>query len=174
MRTIGLGLMALVLSACVLHEKTPLFSESDAVPILGSQKTVFAIYDRKDGAWVASDDPTFAALPEGNHYLIPDPTTPDDLASADRFDFIPLDAGHFAVQLRSDGEADYAIATWDGTELLVRPLDCDALKSSGKSTAIVAFEDDACTLHDSTTSPRDLLAQLLPAAPEPTLRLVKQ
>jgi hypothetical protein len=163
-----------LLSACVLHAKVPLFAEADATLLLGGDRIALAVFERKDGAWVASDEPVVTAIPEGNHYLVPDPATPDDLQSADAFAFIALDASHYAVQAMTGGEADYAIATWDGSELLVQPLDCDDLKAGGKAEAVVAFEDDACSLRPGTTPPREAFLRLLQAAPEPTLRLVKQ
>ena len=166
--------IALLFSACVLHSTTPIFSDAEATPLLGSQKITFAVFERKNGAWVASDEPLITAVPEGRHYRVPDPATPDDLQSADRYAFIALDPAHYAVQAMSGGAADYAIATWDGTELLVSPLDCAALKTSLKTNAIVQFIDDACALRPSTAPPKDLFTQLMQAAPEPTLLLVRQ
>ena len=166
--------IVLLLSACVLHATKPLFTDADATPLLGSQRLTFAVFERKDGAWVASDEPVITAIPEGNHYRVPDPATPDDLQSADSYAFIALDANHYAVQAMAKGEADYALATWDGTTLLVQPLDCTGLKASAKTNAIVQFADDDCSMRPSTAAPKDLFSQLLPAAPEPTLKLVKQ
>ena len=174
MRYILLCGLALLVSACVLHATKPIFTEAEATLLLGNHKITLAVYEKKDGAWVASDEPIITATPEGNHYLVPDPATPDDLTSADSYAFIAIDTGHYAVQAMAKGEADYAIATWDGTALLVSPLDCAALKTSLKTNAIVGFVDDACALRDSSTPPKDLFAQLLPTTPDPTLRFLRQ
>ncbi len=173
-QTLRCLLAGAALSGCVLHAKTPLFSDADAVPLLGSHAITLSVFERKAGGWVASDEPTVTAVPEGNHYTVPDAAAPNDPALADRYAFIPLDPGHYVVQATAGGAADYAIATWDGQTLLVSGLDCAALKTSLKTNAIVGFVDDACTLRPSTTPTKALFAQLLLATPAPTLRLIRQ
>ncbi len=174
MRSVFLCGIALALSACVLHATKPIFDDADATPLLGSKKLTLSVFERKNGTWVDSDEPQITAIPDGNHYLVPDPERPDDLTSADTYAFVAIDADHYAVQAEARGEADYAIATWDGAELLVSPLDCAALKTSLKTNAIVRFVDDACALRDSTVPAKGLFAQLLLATPEPTLRFIRQ
>lgn len=106
--------------------------------------------------------------------MVPDALTPDDLAKADRYYFIPLDQHRYIVEAVSGGEADYAVATWDGKTLLVSPLDCAALKTSLKTNDLVMFLNDACSLRPSDTPPLALFARLAQRAGAPTLRFVRQ
>ena len=169
----ALFLAAIVLTGCVLHSGKPLFGESDAVLALGNRPVTFTLYQAEKGAWVLADDPKVTAIPEGNHYLIPDPATPEDMTSADPYYFVSLDAAHYLVMVVVKGEADYAVATWDGVELLISPLDCVALKTHPTGNLLVQFSDESCSLRPSTTLPKDLFTSLIPAAPAPNLRLVK-
>ena len=168
-------LAAVLLSACVLHSKTPYFADTDAVPLLGRHAHTFIGYSDKDGVWVAMEDAKLRAIPVGRHYTVADPTDADP-ARVDSYAFIPLDASRYIVQATTGGEpgADYAMATWDGHELLVSPLECDKLKTSLKTNALVGFLNDSCALYPSTTPPEDLFAQLALRAGPPTLRFVRQ
>ena len=169
----ALVLAAIFLTGCVLHSGKPLFGESDAVLALGNQPVTFTLYEAENGAWVLADDPKVTAIPEGNHYLVPDPATPNDMTSADPYYFVTLDATHYLIRVVVKGEADYSLATWDGLELLVRPLDCVALKTHPTGNVLVQFSDESCSLRPSTTLTKDLFISLIPAAPGPSLRLVK-
>ena len=173
MRQILLAVFAaLALSGCVLHETPPLFTDADATLLLGAKPLTLAVFERKHGAWVASDDPVITAYPEATHYVVPDPATPNDKTTADRYRFIALDKGRYIIEALAKDEADYAIATWDGTTLLVSPLDCDALKTHLATNLLVVFENDSCSLQSSKLAPKELLAKLLPALKPPELRLV--
>ena len=171
----GLVLAVLLLSGCVLHSKTPIFTEADAVPILGHHAHSFAAYDSKDGVWVAMDDPTVRVIPVGRHYTVADPTDVNP-TRIDSYAFIPLDAARYIVQASTQGDpgADYAIATWDGRELRVSPLDCDKLKTSLKTNALVGFLNQSCAPYPTAMPPLELFAKLALRAGAPTLRLVRQ
>ena len=171
---IALLLASALLSGCVLHSKTPIFSDADAVLALGKKPLTFAVSAEDKGQWVANDEPVLSAQVEGRHYLVPDASAPNDATKAERYAFVPLDAMRFVVQAVAGGEADYAIATWDGTTLLVSPLQCELLKTSLKTNAEVMFLNDACSLRPSDTPPLELFAKLAQRAGKPTLRLVKQ
>jgi len=163
-----------LLSACVLHSKEPLFTDADATLVLSNEKLILNVQELKDGKWVDADEPRVTAIPEENHYLVPDPDTPDDLQSADIFSFIALDNFHFVVQAMTGGEADYALATWDGYgQMLVQALDCGALKDSGQAGDLVEFTDDTCALKPSDTPRLDVFRQLMPAAPAAALSVTK-
>ena len=164
----------MTLSGCVLHATPPIFDDSEAVLVLGKGPVTLAVFDREGGAWLPNDDPLVTAFAEGNHYLVPDPATPQNMTTADRFALIPLDASHYVIQATFKDGADYAIATWDGGELLVSNLDCDTLKTNPATNLLVQFQDDACSLAPSNRLAQDLFAILARAAPEPTLRLVVQ
>ena len=172
MRPFFIFAAGLLLSACVLHEKTPLFAESDAVLLLGDKPVSFAVFNRKNDEWVAADDPIVTAIPEGGHYRAQVPGTAEDPASIDTYAFIPIDADHYAVQAIADSEADYAIATWDGRVLLVSPLTCEALKTSLKTNLLVGFLNDACSLRPGSLPPKDVMVTLAQVAGAPTLQLV--
>ena len=163
-----------LLSGCVLHAKPPIFGDAEAVPVFGHHRLTFtgSAYDK--GVWVADDTPTLHAKAEGRHYMVPDDQTPDDLTKADRYYFIPLDGNRYVVQAVAQGEADYAIATWDGTTLLVSPLDCAALKTSLKTNDLVIFVNDACRLRPSDTPPLVLFGKLAQRAGQPSIRFVRQ
>lgn len=171
---VPLSLAAALLSGCVLHAPTPIFTDADATLALGTAPMSFAVFDREGDAWVPGDDPVIMAVPEANHYLVPDPKTPDDLTTADAYSFVALDAAHYLIQATAKGEADYAIATWDGHELLVSRLDCAALKSNLKTNPLVVFQDDSCALAPSDTAPTEVFKALMQALPAPDLRLVAQ
>lgn len=174
MRTLWVVAVLLV-SGCILHSKTPIFAEADAVPILGTHPHSFAVYDLKDGVWVATADLTVRAVPSGRHYTVADPSA-ENPARLDSYAFIPLDATRYVVQAFTEGNlgADYAIATWDGRELLVSPLACDRLKTSLKTNDLVGFLNDSCALYPSPKPPLDLFAKLALRAGPPTLRFVRQ
>ena len=163
-----------LLSGCVLHSKTPIFGDTEAVPILGQHAMTFAYSSYENGTWVASEAPPLQAQPEGRHYVVPDASTPTDLTKADRYSFIPLDAHRYVVEAVVGGEADYAIATWDGKTLLVSPLECEALKTSLKTNALVGFVNDACSLRPSDVPPLALFQVLAQRAGQPTMRFVRQ
>jgi hypothetical protein len=167
-------LATVLLSGCVLHSKTPIFGEAEAVPALGHHRLTFAVSTFDKGVWVANDDPVVSAKAEGRHYFVPDAATPADLTKAERYYFIPLDGTRYVVEAVAGGEADYAIATWDGKTLLVSPLDCAALKTSLKTNDLVTFVDDACRLRPSDAPPLVLFEKLAQRAGEPSLRFVRQ
>lgn len=163
-----------LLSGCVLHAKPPIFGDDQAVPVFGRQRLTFAASAYDKGVWVADDAPTLQAKAEGRHYLVPDELAPGDLTKADRYYFIPLDGKRYVVQAVAGGEADYAIATWDGTTLLVSPLDCAALKTSLKTNDLVMFVNDACRLRPSDKPPLVLFDKLAQRAGQPSMRFVRQ
>ncbi len=167
-------LATMLLSACVLHSKTPIFSGSEAVSVLGNLPLSFTVSTFDKGAWVAGDEPVLDARPEGRHYIVPDAADPADLTKADRYYFIPLDSGRYVVQAVTGGEADYAIATWDGKTLLASALDCDALKTSLATNDLVMFLNDACSLRPSDQPPLVQFGRLAQRAGPPSLRLVRQ
>ena len=167
-----LSLAAALLCGCVLHAPAPLFTDADATLVLGSSPMTFAVFDREGGAWVPGDDPVIRAVPEANHYLVPDPKTPDDLTTADAYSFIAMDGPFYLIQATAKGEADYAIGAWDGHELLVSTLDCAALKSNLKTNPLVVFQDDSCALAPSDVAPIEVFKALMQALPAPDLRLV--
>ena len=162
-----------LLTACVLHAKAPLFPEAAAVPLLGDKPVTFAVYDLKDGAWVANADPTVTLQPVGRHYEMPDPSQ-DDPARVDSYAFVPLPDGLFVVQMVTGGEADYGIASWTGSELRASPLDCARLKTSLKTNDLVTFGNGDCALSDVSPPPAAAFAMLAPRAGPPTLRFVRR
>lgn len=163
-----------LLSGCVLHSKTPIFGEAEAVPVLGQGPLTFAVSAYDKGAWVANDEPIVRAQAEDRHYIVPDAANPADLSKAERYYFIPLDTERYVVQAVVGGEADYAIATFDGKTLLVSPLECEALKTSLKTNDLVMFLNDACSLRPSDAPPLDLFQKLAQRAGAPSLRFVRQ
>lgn len=167
-------LATVLLSGCVLHSKTPIFGDAEAVPALGRHALTFAVSGYDKGVWVANDEPIVKARREGRHYLVPDASDPADLTKAGRYYFIPLDTDRYVVEAVAGGEADYAIASWDGKTLLVSPLDCVKLKTSLKTNALVMFLNDACSLRPSDTPPLALFQTLAQRAGEPLLRFVRQ
>lgn len=167
------ALATVLLSACVLQSDQPLFSDAEATPLLGSIAQDFAVFTDQDGVWVPGDAPMVTVIPEGRHYLVAEPATAGDPAGAERYYFVPLDATHSLIQAVEKGTADYAIATWNGQELLVSVLDCDALKSHAIASKIAQFQDDDCALRPATTPALDLFRGLITAAPPPGLRLVR-
>ena len=108
-------LSVMLMSACVLHSKAPLFPDAEAVALLGNRPVTMTVT-----VTVTATDPAkpFKAiparldlLPEGNHYRVaaPGPKGPTDLA------FVPLGQDSYAVQYGVGAGHDYALATWDGS-----------------------------------------------------------
>lgn len=172
MRSLSL-LVLIVLCGCVLHSKTPLFSDAEAVPVFGRVPVRFAVFDAQDGAWVASDEPVATLTPAGRHYEMADPSAADP-AKVDSYFFVRLDGKRLVVQVVTGGEADYAIATWDGKDLLASPLDCARLKTSLKTNDLVGFTGDNCALLPSDTPALTQFGKLALRAGPPTLRFERQ
>ena len=172
---IGWVVAAVLLSGCVLHAPAPLFTEADAVPLFGSQNQKFAIYEMKDGAWVAEADPMLRAVSAGHHYPVADPSE-TNRNLVDSYAFIPLDGKRFIVQAETGGEpgADNAIATWDGTELLVSPLACETLESSRKAKSLVSFDNGDCAPKGGAMPRLQMFAKLAVVAGPPLFRFVRQ
>ena len=167
-------LLVMLLSGCVLHSKTPIFSDAEAIPLFGAGEMTFAVSGFKHGQWQAADEPSATARRVGRHYLVPDTGSSEDPATADSYYFIPLDGARLVVQAVAGSEADYAIATWDGKTLLVSPLDCAALKTSLKTNDLVEFVNDSCRLRPSDTAPLAQFSRLAERAGQPKLRFVRQ
>ncbi len=167
-------LATVLLSGCVLHSKTPIYGEVDAVPVLGTKALNFKVATRDNGIWMAADNPVARIVPEGRHYVLPDPATPKDLSTAGRYFFIPLGGQRYLIEAVAGGEADYAVATWDGITLLVSAMDCDALKSGGKAGALVTFKDDDCSLIPDGVQQAQALVTLSELTGPPTLRFTRR
>ncbi len=167
-------LLALFLvSACVLHTKTPLFTDGNALPLFGVHPVTFAVFDAKDGKWVANDEPMATLTPVGRHYDMADPSVYDP-GKVDSYYFIPLDDQRLLVQAVTGGEADYAIATWDGKTLLASLFDCTRLKAHAKADDPVTYDGDSCALLPGDALPLTQFDKLAPRAGPPTLKFVRQ
>lgn len=142
----------LLLSACLLTSETPRFAEADLEPILGDVPTHYDLFRRKMGAWVADDSAlTVTLIPQGRHYLMPDPENPDSGTPAAIMGFLPLADGNFAVQwtVASDANPEqgfYGTATWDGHDLILGVIECDDLHDRTDIADLVAFSEEDCTL----------------------------
>lgn len=60
-------LATVLLSGCVLHSRTPIFGDAQAVPALGHHALTFAYGTYEKGAWVANADPLLHVRREGHH-----------------------------------------------------------------------------------------------------------
>lgn len=170
MRKLALFAFA-VLSACMLHAKVPYFQDRDSVRIFGLHGVNLAVLETNAALSGASDHPPITLTPVGNHYDSPAPKDAGQVAS---FYFVPLDKKRFVVQIVTNGQADYAIGTWAGTQLLVSPLTCVNLKTSLKTNDLVGFLNDSCVLLPSSKPVLALFERLALRAGEPALRFERR
>ena len=170
-KALAVGMTALLLSACVLEAKPPLFSESDGVPVLGGKAIAYDGYELKDGTWTKSNgnDPPLEFAPAGNHYIVAERGKSADSAVAL---FVPLKDGWLALQLNeADKPAIYSLAKLEGQSLLVAPLMCSDLKSLDVAKDSIAFDGSDCTAKDAKDA-RSFLQSLASAVPPPKMKLV--
>ena len=151
----------LLLSACVLHAKSPLLGDADATLLLGSTNlTLTAVTASR------AMPSQLSLVPEGRHYRVsnPGPGGPTDLY------FAALPDGRYAMQYGVGQGSDYAVATWDGARLAISPLDCARLKTDLRSNPLVQFVNNACALRGDGR-PLDDLAVLAQTTAAPAVVL---
>lgn len=170
----------LVLSGCFLMSEEPRFGDAGAVALLGPDATTFAHFDRDGDGWIRSDLAVVEMIPEGNHYLLHDPTNPDAAEADPLVHFVGLDAEHWLMQMTfSDAgqgaQTYYGVGSWDGAELLVTSIACDYLRDRPGVAELVSFSGDDCSLLPQTpgTAP-DFPALLWQDLPPPDKKLVLQ
>jgi hypothetical protein len=155
----------LVLGACVLSAKEPLYADSDAKLIFDAPDVTFTPYSLKNGQWVVEDE-TMVLKAEGNHYL----ATADK--SLGQFAFVPLQGDWYIVQAGEGKKPPiYALIRNDKGELHVFVLACNAVKKLADANAHVEFVKDDCFLKPGVDHKPLFLA--LSANPGPdTMKLV--
>ena len=139
-KALACAFLAVVLGACVLSAKEPLYSDSDAKLIFDAPEVTFIAYALKNGEWVAEEG-TLVLKAEGNHYL----ATADK--SLGQFAFVPLQGDWYIVQTGEGKKPPvYALMRNDKGELHVFVLACDAVKKLTEANAHVEFVKDNCLL----------------------------
>ena len=171
----ALLMILLLLSACVVHSNAPLFSEAEAVAVLGTRPVTVTLTPTDPDTPFRALPARLDLVPQGNHYRVTSAKGPTDLA------FIPLGPGLYALQYGVPTGQDYALATLDGTRgddargdgarLVVAPLDCGRLKTDLRSNLLLIFVTSSCQLVTGTDV-RAAFASF--AAVGPKARLVMQ
>lgn len=141
----------LALSACYLKSEPPRFSDAEAVFLVGSEPATFAHFDLEGATWDPADAAIVTLIPEDGHYRLHDDTGPETTEADPDLRFIPLDADHWLMQLSAEVEGEtgwayFAVATWDGKELLLRAIACDDLRGKPGIADLVTFAEDNCDL----------------------------
>lgn len=148
----GFALTAcLLLSGCFLMSDPPRFDDAQSVMLFGTNTATFTHFNREGEAWTPSDRPLVSLVPVDGHYLLHDPDGPESTDADPILHFVSLDASHWLMQLSTPAaEAEnagfYAVATWDGTELLAHAIACDDLRDRTGIAGLVSFANDDCTL----------------------------
>lgn len=170
----------LILSGCYLMSDAPRFNDAQAVALLGNETATFAHFERDGSGWKRSTQPLILLVPEGNHYLMHDPTQTDPEAIDPPVHFVPLDEGHWVIQLAlpsgdQGAQTYYAVATWDGAELQFRAISCDDLRDRPGITDLVSFTEDNCSLPPPAPGAKpEFPALLWRDLPPPDTKLVLQ
>ncbi len=130
---------ALLLQACVLQSKTPLFADADGELLLNDYGKTFASYSLNAGVWEKEKDTvTFTAT--GQHYVVKSEKSENDVL------FVRLGGTWLLMQV---GEADkdfaYVLVDARREELLIHPLSCETLKKLDGLPTQISFEGDDCT-----------------------------
>ena len=136
-RILGIGIVALVLSGCILQAKSPLFAEGDAKLLLANYGKLVT-YEKSGDGWNKSSD-QIGFTPQANHYI----------ARADKSEleisFVPIDGKWSALQAIEAGKpAIYVLVDAEAKELSFYPISCKDLKESGKFASDVEFADSDC------------------------------
>ena len=131
--------VTLLLQACVLQSKTPLFAEKDGEMLLNDYGSTFVSYSMNKGEWEKEKDAvTFAAT--GQHYVVKSEKSENDVL------FVRLGGTWLLMQV-GEADKDYAYVLVDARqkELLIHPLSCEILKKFERLPEQVSFEGDDCT-----------------------------
>ncbi len=130
---------ALMLQACVLQSKAPLFAEGDGEMLLSDYGSTFASYTLSKDAWEKEKDTvTFTAT--GQHYVVKSEKSANDVL------LLPLGGTWWLMQVsETDKETAYVLVDARKDELLVHSLSCDTLKKLEGLPDQISFEGDDCT-----------------------------
>lgn len=163
-------ILCLPLPGCVLSSQVSAFGDEASVLLLGDTERAVELYVLKDGVWVAAETPALTLRSEGRHYVAPDPETPLDPAKAFKLYFLDLGGGRYIIQMVESGGIGYAVATWDGTELLADTLECSDLREIPGVERLVTFDAYDCSLRPSSDRPLDVFAALAAPSVRPYIK----
>ena len=136
--------LCLMLCGCVLQSHTAIFSESDGGPIPAALGTGLMMEEHGKAGWT-KEEGTFTLQAEGKHYVASDGDKKSDVNAL----FVPLGNNWWVVAVAGVGDPNaYVLAEWTGSALLLRALDCAALKLQPSAAAAISFEGDDCYLKD--------------------------
>jgi hypothetical protein len=170
----------LLLSGCFLMSAEPRFGDTQAVALLGPDSATYWYFGREAEGWKLSDLDRVQMVPDGNHYLLHDPTGSGSLETDPIVHFVPLDADHWLMQLTFPDaghgiQTYFGVATGDEAELLVTSITCEYLRDRPGITDHVSFTEDDCSLPlPAKGEEPDFPALLWQNLPPPDTRLVLQ
>lgn len=165
-RAIFAGILAVALSGCILQSKLPLFGDAQAKRLLADYPNLVA-YEKSGQDWVKSKE-QFVIAASGPRYT----------ATVDKtelvFRFVPITGTWWVMQaVEADKPTSYVLVDAQASELLIYPITCKALETSGNYTKLVKFAGSDCFIKFGADY-KMLFTKLSEAPGEATTKLVSE
>ncbi len=153
--------LCLALCGCVLKSGQPAFTEQQTELIFGNGTINLEIFGLQDGQWQKANTEDQAPLltTEGRHYRFEEPSNNGGKSKTTIISFAPVATGVYLVQMQDElGGTEYAMAQWDGKELLARGLFCSDIKGLAAADDMMVNDGSECILKDGIHQPEEFAA----------------